>query len=113
MGSFSFFHWVIAIIIIGLGFLIVATPFLIILRAFKGGKPRFCTACGHEGTTRTETRGSIAIEVFLWLLLIIPGILYSLWRLSTRKPVCAECGSHQVVPVTSPVAVKMRRELAA
>lgn len=72
----------------------------------------FCTACGHEGQTRTRTKGHIAIEIILWLCLAVPGLIYSIWRRSARAPVCASCGSATVVPIGSPVARKMQRELA-
>jgi hypothetical protein len=42
-----------------------------------------CQDCGAQGTPKSHTRGSILIELVLWLLFIIPGLLYSLWRLST------------------------------
>ncbi len=65
---------------------------------------RFCTTCHTVGKPKTETRGNLLTEIFLWLLFILPGLLYSLWRLTTRRPVCRACGSPSIVPLSSPIA---------
>jgi ABC-type Mn2+/Zn2+ transport system permease subunit len=73
----------------------------------------FCTTCGHEGETKTLTRGNLAVEIVLWLCLIIPGLVYSVWRLASRTEACSSCGATTLVPSNSPVAVKMRKDLSA
>jgi hypothetical protein len=65
-------------------------------------RPYICARCGVQGSLKSETRGSFLIEVVLWLMFIIPGLIYSLWRLSTRRKVCGSCGSHELVPLNSP-----------
>jgi hypothetical protein len=67
---------------------------------------RYCTVCGHTGKPKTVTRGSFLIEVVLWLALIVPGVIYSLWRLTTRHKCCAKCGSTLIVPTDSPRALR-------
>lgn len=67
----------------------------------------FCTTCHAVGRPRTETRGSFWVEVFLWILFLIPGLLYSLWRLTTRRKVCPTCGAPTLVPLASPIARKL------
>ena len=57
-----------------------------------------CTRCGYVGPTRTHTPGSMGVELVLWLLLLVPGLIYSVWRISARREVCAACGSDAVVP---------------
>ena len=104
MGSFSVFHWLI--------FVVVMLAIVAAVRAGRSGRAMFCTTCGHEGPDRMQTRGSMGIEILLWLLFIVPGLIYSLWRLTTRRPVCQSCGGASLVPPGSPVAVKMRAELA-
>jgi hypothetical protein len=64
----------------------------------------YCKACGEVGPARKKTPGSIAIEIILWLFLIIPGLIYSFWRMTARRKVCRACGSTEVIPVTSPIA---------
>lgn len=73
----------------------------------------FCTACGTEGKPASKTPGSLLIEIILWLCFLIPGLIYSIWRISARKKVCAACGAMQLVPPGSPVAKQMREKLAA
>lgn len=65
---------------------------------------RICTGCGTVARPKTETPGSMAIEVVLWLCLIVPGVVYSLWRISARRPVCAMCGSQALLPPDAPLA---------
>lgn len=69
-----------------------------------------CTVCGSAGGTRRVVRGSILIEIILWLCFIIPGLLYSLWRHTTTHNVCRSCGSHDIVPVRSPMGVRLANE---
>lgn len=66
----------------------------------------YCPQCGHTGTPKTHTRGSILIELILWLCFLVPGLIYSIWRLTTRAEVCALCGQPGVIPANSPVARK-------
>lgn len=60
-----------------------------------------CTECGTQGQPKKITKGSLGIEVILWICGILPGILYSVWRLSTRYEGCASCGG-KVIPANSP-----------
>lgn len=104
MGEFSFFHFVIlAVIMYGL-FRLISPG--------KAGAEKYCTACGEQGKPKTVTRGSIWIEIILWLCFIVPGVIYSIWRMTTRHAACASCGSKQLVPLDSPVARAHRRKLA-
>ena len=73
----------------------------------RKGPVRVCTVCHHKGPARSHTKGSTGIELVLWLMLIIPGLIYNLWRLSTRRMVCAECGAEQLVPPGSPVGQRI------
>lgn len=66
-----------------------------------------CVNCGTQGKPKVKTRGSILIEIVLWLLFIVPGVIYSFWRLTTRQKVCPSCGAPNMIPIDSPVAQKM------
>jgi len=66
-----------------------------------------CTVCGNIGNPKTMVKGSILTELFLWLFFILPGIFYSIWRLSTKSKVCSKCGSINLVPVESPVGIEL------
>lgn len=61
-----------------------------------------CSSCGHVGTTDTYTPGSRFIELLLWLLFIVPGLIYSLWRRSAQREVCARCGAANPLPLDTP-----------
>lgn len=64
---------------------------------------KICTHCGNIGNTKSYTKGSFIIELGLWLLFLIPGIIYSLWRLSTRRQVCKLCNSDQIFELDTPI----------
>ncbi|MFZ3042336.1 MAG: hypothetical protein WA108_11225 [Thiobacillus sp.] len=69
-----------------------------------------CTSCGYVGEPTTVTKGSIGIELVLWLCFLIPGLIYSIWRLSSRHEACPSCGQTTLIPVESPMAKKFLRE---
>ena len=71
--------------------------------ASKAGN-RFCTVCGSITKPIRITKGSFVIEVFLWLCFLFPGLIYSLWRLTTRHDACRSCKSAAIVPLNSPAA---------
>lgn len=73
----------------------------------------FCKACGHEGNPARKTPGSLLIELVLWLFLIVPGLVYSLWRLSRRHDACQVCGSADIIPCDSPMARSMRKQITS
>ena len=59
-----------------------------------------CKNCGaaHQGG---RLPGSGWIELILWLWVLLPGLIYSIWRRSSR-PACSACGSRDLVPVSAP-----------
>lgn len=64
-----------------------------------------CINCGHVGRPKTTVQGSGCVELVLWLLLIIPGVIYSVWRLSSKEPTCPKCGGrNSMIPANSPRA---------
>lgn len=70
-------------------------------------RERLCLTCQTVGIPKTATRGSIWIELVLWLCFLIPGLIYSIWRITGKTRVCRACGSQQLVPLTSPAARKV------
>lgn len=68
---------------------------------------KVCKDCGTVGPTERVTKGSIWIEIILWLCFLIPGFLYSVWRLTSRHDACATCGSKNMVPLDSPIGRKV------
>lgn len=70
---------------------------------------KICTACGTLTNGEMKFAGSLLLEVGLYLFMIIPGFLYTLWRISARRLTCPTCRGTQLVPADSPVG----RSLAA
>ena len=67
-------------------------------------KELYCQHCGAVAAPKKVTKGSFLIEIFLWLMLIVPGLIYSLWRLTTKEKVCPRCGAPNMIPIDSPRA---------
>lgn len=74
--------------------------------AARASDARFlCTTCGATvNSATTVTKGSFLIEVVLWLMMILPGLLYSIWRLTSRFKACPNCKNPTLIPIDSPVA---------
>jgi hypothetical protein len=66
-----------------------------------------CTACGSVGRPERVTKGSFLIELALWLFFLLPGLIYSLWRMTSKHWACRQCGSPSLVPANSPVGQKL------
>lgn len=70
---------------------------------------KICTNCGYQGKEKTIVKGSLLLEILLWLatlltlgILVIVALPYSLWRLCAREKVCPKCGALHMIPVDSP-----------
>lgn len=57
----------------------------------------YCPNCKYEGEAKSETPGYFLIELILWCIFLIPGLIYSIWRLCSRHSVCPKCGWKNVV----------------
>ena len=71
---------------------------------------RLCTTCGYVGNTKRVTKGSFLIELILWIAFIVPGLIYSVWRLTSRYDACPKCGAANMIPLNSPIAKRMMQE---
>lgn len=112
MGSFSLYQWAVVGVIVFVLFKIFKSEPSASKRAASGAAPTYhCMTCGADGEGATRTRGSIGIEVVLWLCFLVPGLIYSLWRLSSRRQVCATCGSESIVPYSAPAALSHRQQI--
>jgi hypothetical protein len=63
-----------------------------------------CSNCGSQGKPKVITKGNILIEIILWCCILVPGLIYSIWRLSSRYKACPKCGSPNMIPLDSPKA---------
>ena len=73
-------------------------------------KEMICTSCGTKGKPKRKTKGSIFVEIILWICFIIPGVIYSIWRMTTRYKACPSCDAPNMIPVDSPMAQKIMAE---
>jgi hypothetical protein len=67
----------------------------------------FCKACHSIGKAKKIIKGSVLMEILLWLLFLLPGIIYTTWRSASAKSVCSQCGSIEIIPADSPMAKKI------
>lgn len=73
-------------------------------------KIEICSNCGYTGQPKKVTKGSTLMELVLWLCFIFPGLIYSIWRLTTKHMACPKCGASQFVPLDSPRGKKLQQE---
>jgi hypothetical protein len=99
--------------------LLIALAWAVVWIALQLVKPkrsvdaRVCGNCGHHAPALVVKRGSVWISVIGWLVFLPAGLLYSLWRLSTRHLVCESCGSTALMPADSPVGRRILREASS
>lgn len=77
------------------------------------GHASICTNCGYQGDSVTRTKGSFWVEVVLWVCLILPGLIYSVWRLATRIKVCPNCRQATMIPLDTPRGQELAWDYAA
>ncbi len=70
-------------------------------------RKRICSKCGSIARPRKQPKGSLLIEILLWLCFIIPGLLYSLWRVTGRVRACPGCAAPYMVDLRSPRGVEL------
>lgn len=69
-----------------------------------------CLQCGYRGKPKIIIKGSFATELLLWILTILGGLIYSIWRISSKYRGCPQCESANIIPTTSPRAIEILRE---
>jgi len=88
-------------------------------------KNLICGSCGNANSAKRVTRGTFLAEAVLWVAavflfftippiggtLLVIAIVYSAWRLLSRRTECRQCGSTNLIPADSPVGEKLSREL--
>jgi len=72
-------------------------------------KKYVCMECGCQREPIMAKRGMLIIELLMWLLYILPGVIYSIWRRVRKQEVCPNCGTPSVVLTSSSRAMKMMR----
>ncbi len=72
-------------------------------------KKYVCMECGCQRDPIDAKRGLLVIEIFMWLLYILPGVIYSIWRQVRKQQVCPNCRNPSIVLMSSSRAMGMRR----
>lgn len=97
-------------------FIAIAVIFLFIKAIkdsfFTGGKvsdtgKMVCPQCGTRGSPQRITKGSLLIEIILWICFIVPGLIYSIWRMNTRYDACPSCRHAPMISADSPIGKKL------
>lgn len=65
--------------------------FVMVQRSNYGKRRVVCTQCSTVSMTRRRPRGSGAVELVLWCCLVVPGLLYSVWRRAQTEYRCPVC----------------------
>jgi ribosomal protein S27AE len=73
---------------------------------------KICRACGSIEPPARITKGSLAIEIVLWVSLIgIPvALVYSIWRQTSKYWACGACHSPEIIPVATPAGQRLFAE---
>lgn len=67
-----------------------------------------CPACHFTGVGKTS--GSFMIELILWCAFIVPGLIYSCWRMTQKHRDCPSCRSRGMIPYDSPRGKELSKE---
>jgi hypothetical protein len=70
-----------------------------------------CKNCGYYGQSERGMKGAFLIEVVLWLFFIVPGIIYSVWRLTTKYNACPKCKGDTLIPSDTPMGQRLLNEM--
>ena len=98
-------------------FIIIIVIILVLLVIFHDKTKKFkkvnyvCNSCGFVGSPEIKYKGSIWIEIILWLFFLIPGIIYSIWRAGSKFLRCPMCNGNVIIPVNTPMGQKLIKEL--
>jgi hypothetical protein len=66
-------------------------------------KDSLCLSChAVVDAPMRQTKGSFWVELALWIFFCLPGLIYSIWRLTSRQQVCPYCGHGNLIPAASP-----------
>jgi predicted RNA-binding Zn-ribbon protein involved in translation (DUF1610 family) len=73
-------------------------------------KTHICENCGANIKPRKKHKGSVLVFLVLCLFLIVPGLIYAAWALSSGYLVCPQCGSKEIIPLNTPRGKKLKAQ---
>jgi hypothetical protein len=94
----------------GIVALLVALVFTLVVLRQARQPDMYCPHCGNVGPAEPGRKGSPAMEFVLWLCFFVPGLLYTVWRRTSRPEVCGTCHQRGLIPTDSPRVAAMRRQ---
>jgi hypothetical protein len=68
---------------------------------------KICSNCGSLNSDTTKEDGSTLITIILLICYIIPGIIYFLWRGSTKRIICKNCKNSTIIDAKTPLGKEM------
>ena len=68
-----------------------------------------CMECGCQKEPVDAKRGLWIIEILMWFMFIVPGVIYSIWRRLRKHKVCPNCMSPAMELTNSTRVMRMRR----
>ena len=71
----------------------------------RWGPVMYCPECGLFEQGLALPRGYLGMELLLWCCGLLPGLLYSVWRVRNPQRVCVSCHFAGIVPLDSPLAL--------
>ncbi len=90
-------------------FAVAIVALVLTRRARRRNAPAlYCPHCGITGVPLTVVKGSTLAEILLWLAGLLPGLIYSIWRLNSRHEACPSCHQAGMIPADSPRARELR-----
>ena len=76
-------------------------------------KKYVCMECCCQRDPIWVKRGWLIIEIVMWLLYVLPGVIYSIWRRVRKQQVCPNCLNPTMVLTTSSRVMKVRQLMNA
>lgn len=72
-----------------------------------------CTSCGSQVRPKSITPGKFWMELLLWIAGLLPGLIYSIWRITSRYQGCPVCRGRAVIPINTPVGQNVVKSFQA
>ncbi|GEM_PF-1747925 len=76
-------------------------------------KKYICMECSCQRDPIWVKRGWGIIEIAMWLMFIVPGVIYSIWRRVRKQQVCPNCLNPAMVLTTSSRVMKARQLMSS
>jgi hypothetical protein len=81
------------------------------LQAAEWAKRRICQECGDIGIPEKHMPGSLLLQIVLFLFWLLPGIIYTIYRIAATKTICPSCKTTEpMLPLNSPRGKKLFAE---